>query len=116
MVDGLMRLMDSDPAPGAPVNIGNPIELTVSDLVERVLALTGSHSRIVHRPLPMDDPRRRRPDISRARALLGWEPKVGLQEGLEATAAWFADEQNRSVFFGTPDSNRADLMVSIAAE
>jgi UDP-glucuronate decarboxylase len=116
MVDGLMRLMDSDPAPGAPVNLGNPIELTVSDLVERVLALTGSSSRIVHRPLPMDDPRRRRPDISRARALLGWEPSVGLQEGLEATAAWFADEQNRSVFFGTPENNRADLMVSIAAE
>jgi UDP-glucuronate decarboxylase len=116
MVDGLMRLMDSDPAPGAPVNLGNPIELTVSDLVERVLALTGSASRIVHRPLPMDDPRRRRPDISRAKALLGWEPKVGLQEGLEATAAWFADEQNRSVFFGAPETNRADLMVSIAAE
>jgi UDP-glucuronate decarboxylase len=116
MVDGLMRLMDSDPAPGAPVNLGNPIELTVSDLVERVLALTGSNSRIVHRPLPMDDPRRRRPDISRAKALLDWEPKVGLQEGLEATAAWFADEQNRSVFFGTPDATRAHLMVSIAAE
>jgi UDP-glucuronate decarboxylase len=116
MVDGLMRLMDSDPAPGAPVNLGNPIELTVSDLVDRVLALTGSNSRIVHRPLPMDDPRRRRPDISRAKALLGWEPKIGLQEGLEATAAWFADEQNRSVFFGTPDTSRADLMVSIAAE
>jgi UDP-glucuronate decarboxylase len=116
MVDGLMRLMDSDPAPGAPVNLGNPIELTVSDLVERVLALTGSGSRIVHRPLPMDDPRRRRPDISRAKALLGWEPKVALQEGLEATAAWFADEQNRSVVFGASETGRADLMVSIAAE
>jgi UDP-glucuronate decarboxylase len=116
MVEGLMRLMDSDPAPGAPVNLGNPIELTVSDLVDRVLALTGSASRIVHRPLPVDDPRRRRPDIGRAKALLGWEPSVGLQEGLEATAAWFADEQNRSVFFGTPETGRADLMVSIAAE
>jgi dTDP-D-glucose 4,6-dehydratase len=59
---------------------------------------------------------RRRPDISRAKALLGWEPKVGLQEGLEATAAWFSDEQNRSVFFGTPDKAREDLVVSIAAE
>jgi UDP-glucuronate decarboxylase len=116
MVEGLMRLMDSEPAPGAPVNLGNPIELTVSDLVDRVLALTGSASRIVHRPLPMDDPRRRRPDIGRAEALLGWKPKVGLQEGLEATAEWFADEQNRSVFFGTPEPSRPDLMVSIAAE
>jgi UDP-glucuronate decarboxylase len=116
MVEGLMRLMDSEPAPGAPVNLGNPIELTVSDLVDRVLALTGSSSMIVHRPLPMDDPRRRRPDISRAKALLGWEPKIGLQQGLEATAEWFSDEQNRSVFFGSTDKAREELVVSIAAE
>jgi UDP-glucuronate decarboxylase len=93
MVDGLMRLMDSEPAPGAPVNLGNPNELTVSDLVERVLALTGSSSELVHLPLPMDDPRRRKPDIGRARAILGWEPRIELAEGLEATAAWFAEEQ-----------------------
>jgi UDP-glucuronate decarboxylase len=96
MVDGLMRLMDSEPAPGAPVNLGNPQELTVSDLVERVLLLTGSRSAIVHRPLPVDDPRRRRPDIARAEAILGWAPKVDLQTGLEATAAWFADEQRHA--------------------
>jgi UDP-glucuronate decarboxylase len=93
MVDGLMRLMDSEPAPGAPVNLGNPNELTVSDLVDRVLALTGSRSAVVHRPLPVDDPRRRRPDISRARDILEWEPRVNLQTGLETTAAWFAEEQ-----------------------
>jgi UDP-glucuronate decarboxylase len=96
MVDGLLRLMDSEPAPGAPVNLGNPHELTVSDLVERVLLLTGSRSGVVHRPLPVDDPRRRRPDIARAQAILGWSPKVDLQTGLEATAAWFADEQRRA--------------------
>ena len=97
LVDGLLRLMDSDVVDG-PVNLGNPIELTVSDLVAQVLALTGSSSRIVHLPLPQDDPRRRCPDISRARALLGWEPKVELQEGLEATAAWFTGEQSRAAF------------------
>jgi len=96
MVEGLMRLMDAEPAPGAPINLGNPHELTVSDLVERVIALTGSASGIVHLPLPMDDPRRRRPDIGRAQTILGWEPRVGLQQGLEATAAWFAEEQRQA--------------------
>jgi UDP-glucuronate decarboxylase len=92
LVDGLMRLMDSDVRDG-PVNLGNPVELTVCDLVERVLALTGSASSVVTMPLPEDDPRRRRPNIDRARELLGWEPKVPLQQGLEATSAWFAEEQ-----------------------
>jgi nucleoside-diphosphate-sugar epimerase/spore maturation protein CgeB len=91
LVAGLMRLMDSDSAAGMPVNLGNPNELTVADLVERVLALTGSRSRIVHHPLPEDDPRRRKPDIGRAGELLGWQPRVALQQGLEATIAWFAD-------------------------
>jgi UDP-glucuronate decarboxylase len=90
LVDGLMRLMESERAVGMPVNLGNPTELTVADLAERVLALTASRSRIVHRPLPEDDPRRRKPDIGRAMELLGWQPKVALQQGLEATIAWFA--------------------------
>nr|WP_129791041.1 UDP-glucuronic acid decarboxylase family protein [Sphingosinicella sp. CPCC 101087] len=93
MVDGLMRLMVSDRAVGVPVNLGNPNELTVIDLVRRVLALTGSDSRIVHRPLPEDDPRRRQPDIARAARLLGWRPRVSLQEGLGVTTAWFAKEE-----------------------
>jgi UDP-glucuronate decarboxylase len=92
LVDGLMRLMASEVRDG-PVNLGNPIELTVCDLVERVLAMTGSRSRVINMPLPEDDPRRRRPDIDRARDLLGWEPRMALQQGLEATAAWFAEEQ-----------------------
>jgi UDP-glucuronate decarboxylase len=69
------------------------MELTVSDLVRRVLTLTGSKSEVVHLPLPVDDPRRRKPDIGRAQAILGWEPKVELQAGLESTAAWFGEEQ-----------------------
>ena len=92
-VDGLMRLMASDEANGVPVNLGNPNELTIIDLVRRVLALTGSDSRIVHLPLPEDDPRRRNPDIGRAARLLDWRPTVELQEGLEGTIAWFAEEE-----------------------
>ncbi|WP_293855742.1 UDP-glucuronic acid decarboxylase family protein [uncultured Alsobacter sp.] len=92
LIEGLMGLMALDRAPSGPVNIGNPEELTVSDLVDRVLARTGSSSQLTYRPLPVDDPRRRRPDISRARELLGWAPRTSLQEGLEATIAWFADE------------------------
>jgi UDP-glucuronate decarboxylase len=76
LVDGLMRLMDSEPSPGAPVNIGNPVELTVNDLVARVTAMTGSLSKVINLPLPVDDPRRRRPDIGRAKAILGWEPPM----------------------------------------
>jgi UDP-glucuronate decarboxylase len=94
MVDGLIRLMESDV--GDPVNLGNPDEVDVRDLVERVLRLTGSASAVVHRALPVDDPRRRKPDISRAQVLLGWEPKVGLERGLEATVAWFAGESDKS--------------------
>jgi UDP-glucuronate decarboxylase len=118
LVDGLMRLMDSGASDG-PVNLGNPIELTVSDLVERVLALTGSHSKPVYLPLPEDDPRRRRPDISRARELLGWEPKVGLQQGLEATAAWFAAERERPLLRLEPAAGGTRIRpaaVGVAAE
>ena len=97
LVSGLMRLMDSDVTDG-PVNLGNPVELTVSDLVDRVLALTGSSSKVVNMPLPVDDPRRRRPDIARAKTLLGWEPTIDLQQGLEQTAAWFAKDTARPVF------------------
>ena len=87
LVDGIFRLMMSDVT--EPVNIGNPHELTIRQLAERVVALTGSRSRIVTRPLPVDDPRVRQPDITRARTLLGWEPKVPLDEGLARTLAYF---------------------------
>jgi UDP-glucuronate decarboxylase len=95
LADGLMLLMDSTAAAGRPVNLGNPDELSVCDLVERVLRMTGSASPITRMPLPEDDPRRRRPDISRAMELLGWSPTVDLEHGLEATIAWFSDRENR---------------------
>ena len=87
LVDGIYRLMMSDTSD--PVNIGNPHELTIRALAERIVALAGSKSRIVERPLPVDDPKVRQPDITRARTILGWEPKVSLEEGLPRTLAYF---------------------------
>ena len=92
MVDGLMALMATDHEVSGPINIGNPVEFTMIELAELVLELTGSDSQIEHRPLPQDDPRRRRPDISRAQDVLGWSPRVPLREGLPMTAEWFAEE------------------------
>ena len=87
LVDGIYRLMMSDTPD--PVNIGNPHELTIRALAERIVALAGSKSRIVERPLPVDDPKVRQPDITRARTILGWEPRVSLDEGLPRTLAYF---------------------------
>ena len=87
LVEGIYRLMLSDTSD--PVNIGNPQELTILDLAKKVIAMTGSKSRIVERPLPEDDPKIRQPDITRARKILGWEPKVSLDEGLVPTIAYF---------------------------
>jgi dTDP-glucose 4,6-dehydratase len=87
LVEGVYRLMHSDE--GRPVNIGNPVEYTVREIAEMVIELSGSRSEIVYQPLPGDDPRRRCPDISRARETLGWEPRTPAIEGLEETLAWF---------------------------
>lgn len=95
LIEGLTRLMDSERAAGLPVNLGNPRELTVKELVDLVAAFTETRSRVVYRPLPQDDPRRRKPDIGRALELLGWQPQVDLEHGLEATIEWFEDERNR---------------------
>jgi UDP-glucuronate decarboxylase len=92
LIAGLARLLSLDATPPGPINLGNPQELRVSDLVERVLALTGSASAVTWHPLPVDDPQRRRPDISAARRLLRWEPQVELDGGLKATIAWFKKE------------------------
>ena len=87
LVDGIYRLLLSDQAD--PCNIGNPSEMTVMQFAETIRRLTGTASTIVHKPLPVDDPRQRRPDITLAKAKLGWEPKVGLEEGLAATIDYF---------------------------
>jgi dTDP-glucose 4,6-dehydratase len=87
LVEGIYRLMMSEFA--EPVNIGNPAELTMRQLAEQIVAVTGSRSRIVERPLPVDDPKRRQPDITRARTILGWEPRVSLAEGLPRTIEYF---------------------------
>jgi dTDP-glucose 4,6-dehydratase len=87
LVDGIYRLMQSEEP--NPVNIGNPSEMTIRQLAEAIIALTRSKSRIVTRPLPVDDPRVRQPDITRARTLLGWEPKVPLADGLRRTLEYF---------------------------
>jgi UDP-glucuronate decarboxylase len=89
LVEGLIRLMNSPPEVTGPVNLGNPGEFTMVELAKKVLALTGSHSPVEHHPLPADDPVRRRPDITRARELLGWEPTVPLDEGLSPTVEYF---------------------------
>jgi len=90
LVDGIYRLMMSDEV--NPVNIGNPNEMTIQQLAEEVIKITGSKSKIVHKPLPVDDPKVRQPDITRARKLLGWEPKVPLSEGLPKTLAYFREK------------------------
>jgi UDP-glucuronate decarboxylase len=90
LVDGLMRLMEADIPGTDPVNLGNPEEMTVLALADMIRALAGGRQKIVHRPLPQDDPRRRRPDILRARTLLDWEPRVSTREGIARTFQWFA--------------------------
>jgi dTDP-glucose 4,6-dehydratase len=87
LVDGILRLMESDTH--EPVNIGNPHELTIEEIARTIIKLVGSTSKITYNPLPVDDPKQRRPDITRARTLLKWEPKVGLEEGLLKTVDYF---------------------------
>jgi UDP-glucuronate decarboxylase len=89
LIEGFLRLMASDDSLTGPVNLGNPVEMSVADLAERIVGLTGARSKIEYRPLPMDDPTQRCPDISQARAVLGWEPQVALDAGLKRTIAYF---------------------------
>ncbi|MFN7102815.1 MAG: UDP-glucuronic acid decarboxylase family protein [Pseudorhizobium sp.] len=90
LVEGLIRLMTVSPNPQAPVNLGNPGEFTINELAQMVLEMVPSAGGLVQQPLPTDDPQRRRPDISRAKALLDWDPAVPLLQGLQQTVDWFA--------------------------
>jgi dTDP-glucose 4,6-dehydratase len=87
LVDGILRLLDSDTHD--PVNIGNPHEVTIEQIARAIISLVGSTSRIVYRPLPQDDPKQRKPDITRAQTILGWQPRIGLEEGLAKTVGYF---------------------------
>ena len=89
LIDGMLRMMDSEAGFTGPVNIGNPVEFTMAELADQVLKLTGSKSRVVRRQLPADDPKQRKPDITLAAAKLGWSPKVQLVDGLKETIAYF---------------------------
>nr|WP_088368049.1 UDP-glucuronic acid decarboxylase family protein [Sphingomonas dokdonensis] len=92
LVAGLIGLMDSDTVGASPVNLGNPNELTVGDLATRIVEMTGAKCLVDYQPLPVDDPRRRKPDITRAQQVLGWAPLVPLEDGLSRTCTWFAEE------------------------
>jgi nucleoside-diphosphate-sugar epimerase len=91
LVLGLLALMDVDGIDGEVINLGNPVEITIREFAEAVVRLTGSRSEILHKPLPVDDPTRRQPDITKARCLLGWEPVVSLENGLARTLDYFAE-------------------------
>jgi UDP-glucuronate decarboxylase len=89
LVAGFMRLMNASDEIVGPINMGNPGEFTMIELAEKVLRLTGSGSKLIHMPLPQDDPKQRRPDITKAKQLLNWEPTIALEQGLERTIAYF---------------------------
>jgi UDP-glucuronate decarboxylase len=91
MTEGLIRMMAAPDHLTGPLNLGNPVEYTIQELAEAIVRLSGSSSQIIQQPLPADDPKRRRPDISLARKALDWEPKVGLEQGLGLTIDYFRD-------------------------
>jgi len=95
LVDGLYQLMQSDER--YPVNLGNPREMTILQFAEHIRDLVGTRSEIVFKPLPQDDPKQRRPDITKAKRLLGWEPRVSLEDGLKQTIEYFRKVQATSV-------------------
>ncbi|MDX1654340.1 MAG: UDP-glucuronic acid decarboxylase family protein [Candidatus Competibacteraceae bacterium] len=98
LIDGILALMDSPEDLPGPVNLGNPVEITVLELAERIIAITGSRSNLIRRPLPQDDPLRRCPDIALARQALGWEPRIPMEEGLVRTIGYFEQRLNQPDF------------------
>jgi UDP-glucuronate decarboxylase len=100
MVQGLVLLMNTSDEFTGPVNLGNPTECTIGQLAEKVIALTGSKSKLVHKPLPSDDARQRQPDIALARRAMGWEPAMSLDEGLSKAIAYFEEVLRRGSSHG----------------
>ncbi|MCX6985771.1 MAG: GDP-mannose 4,6-dehydratase, partial [Lentisphaerae bacterium] len=90
LIDGLVKMMQTGPEVTGPINLGNPGEFTMLELAEKVIKMTGSRSKLVFRPLPKDDPVRRKPDISKAEKILNWHPAVPLDEGLKKTIEYFS--------------------------
>lgn len=113
LIDGFARLMANGDDPLGPVNLGNPVETTVGELARIITDTVGSRSKLVYKPLPIDDPRRRRPDITRAKAMLGWSPKVELATGLQRTIAYF-DQQLRRGYRDRVTGHPATIHVSRA--
>ncbi|WP_028747167.1 UDP-glucuronic acid decarboxylase family protein [Rhizobium mesoamericanum] len=111
LVDGLVRLMNIQPNAGLPINLGNPGEFTICELAEMILGMIPTRSIVVYKPLPQDDPQRRRPDISRAKQLLRWEPKVPLVEGLAHTIAWFDATLVQKPFARAPNRRHCPTIV-----
>ena len=116
LVDGFVRLMAAEVDVLAPVNLGNPAEITVGELARIIVDIVGSRSKVVYRPLPMDDPRRRRPNIERAQSALSWSPKVELLTGLRETIAYFDDQLRRNDLRGIDASRSASRRAGARAE
>jgi UDP-glucuronate decarboxylase len=93
LIAGMIALMETDAEVTGPINVGNPNEFTIRELATKVIELTGSKSEIVQHPLPADDPKQRQPDITRAKQVLSWEPRVALEEGLRKTIDYFRQMQ-----------------------
>src|SRR5207248_1305858 len=96
LIEGFVQMMDSPDEVTGPVNLGNPGEFTMLELAQQIIDLTGSKSKVVHRELPQDDPRQRRPDITRAKDLLDWTPKIALRQGLQKTIDYFDNQLKTS--------------------
>ncbi|WP_337268233.1 UDP-glucuronic acid decarboxylase family protein [Oryzifoliimicrobium ureilyticus] len=116
LVEGLMALMEVAPNPGVPVNIGNPGEFTINELAEMVQVFIPSAVGVVYKPLPKDDPQRRKPDIGRAIELLAWQPKVPLADGLRLTADWFAAHLDTIAVKSLPVSRLTPSAAVVVAE
>jgi UDP-glucuronate decarboxylase len=110
LVAGLIRMMESPPEIAGPINLGNPVEVTILELAKLILELTGSPSRLVRHPLPQDDPKQRRPDISRAEAELGWSPETPLAEGLKKTIAYFEEVLSPAIAAPSSPSGKPRLV------